>query len=82
LQPDEPSKGYRKNWARLENLFGDEYKAYASYTRSLLPRLKPYPEARKRPWRFHLFWKENREQYFLLGVVAFFFLVVGRYLFS
>jgi protein-S-isoprenylcysteine O-methyltransferase Ste14 len=73
---------YRKEMARLENLFGDEYKAYASYTRSLLPRLKPYPEARKRPWRFHLFWKENREQYFLLGVVAFFFLVVGRYLFS
>jgi len=73
---------YRKEMARLESLFGEEYKAYAAYTRSLLPRLKPYPKARKRPWRFHLFWKENREQYFLLGVVLFFFLVVGRHLFS
>jgi type II secretory pathway component PulM len=68
--------------ARLESLFGEEYKAYASYTRSLLPRLRPYPKARKRPWKFDLFWKENREQYFLLGTVVFFMLVVARYLYS
>ena len=70
---------YRKEMARLEGIFGEEYTAYASYTRSLLPRLRPYPRARKRPWRFDLFWKENREQYFLLGTAAFFLLVVGRY---
>jgi len=70
---------YRKEMARLEGIFGEEYTAYASYTRSLLPRLRPYPRARKRPWRFNLFWKENREQYFLLGTAAFFLLVVGRY---
>lgn len=73
---------YRKEMARLENLFGEEYKAYASYTHSLLPQLRPYPKARKRPWKFDLFWKENREQFFLLGMVVFFMLVVGRYLYS
>lgn len=72
---------YRKEMARLENLFGEEYKAYASYTHSLLPRLKPYPKAQKRPWKFDLFWKENREQYFLLGTIVFFLLVLGRYAF-
>jgi len=72
---------YHKEMARLENLFGEEYKAYASHTYGLLPRLRPYPNAKKRPWKFDLFWNENREQYFLLGVVVFFSLVVGRYLF-
>ena len=70
---------YRKEMARLENLFGEEYKAYASYTRSLIPRLRPYSNARNRPWRFDLFWKENKEQYFLLGTIVFCLLVVGRY---
>ncbi|MBN2032645.1 MAG: hypothetical protein JW836_05160 [Deltaproteobacteria bacterium] len=73
---------YRKEMMRLENLFGEEYKAYASYTHSLLPRLRPYPKAKKRPWKFDLFWRENREQFFLLGTVAFFILVVGRYIYS
>ncbi len=73
---------YRKEMDRLENIFGAEYKAYASYTHSLLPRLKPYPKARKRPWRFDLFWKENKEQYFLLGTAVFFLLVVGRLIYS
>lgn len=72
---------YRKEMARLENLFGEEYKSYAAYTHSLLPRLKPYPKSKKRPWSFDLFWKENREQYFVLGVLVFFVLLVGRYLF-
>jgi len=67
---------------RLENLFGEVYKAYASYTHSLLPRLKPYPKARNRPWRFDLFWKENKEQYFILGTAVFFLLVVGRLIYS
>ena len=73
---------YRKEMARLENLFGEEYKLYASYTHGLLPRLRPYPKAKKRPWRFELFWNENREQYFLLGTVVFFLLVVGRIIYS
>ena len=73
---------YRKEMARLENLFGEDYKAYASYTHSLLPRLRPYPKASKRPWKFNVFWKENREQYFLLGTAVFYFLVVGRLVYS
>jgi protein-S-isoprenylcysteine O-methyltransferase Ste14 len=71
---------YRKEMERLQSIFGEEYKAYASYTRSLLPRLRPYPKSRKRPWRFDLFWKVNREQFFLLGTAVFFVLVVGRYI--
>ena len=70
---------YRKEMARLEELFGQEYREYASYTRSLLPRLKPYPHARKRAWSFDLFWKENREQYFVLGGMILTLLIVVRY---
>jgi protein-S-isoprenylcysteine O-methyltransferase Ste14 len=73
-----PSK-YRKEMARLERIFGEEYKAYASYTHSLLPRWRPYPKARRRRWRFDLFWRENKEQFFLLGTLGTFSLVVGRY---
>lgn len=73
---------YRKEMARLENLFGEAYKEYAAYTRSLVPRLKPYPKASNRPWRFDLFWRENKEQYFLLGTAVFFLLMLGRYLYS
>lgn len=70
---------YRKEMKRLESIFGEEYKAYASYTHSLVPRLRPYPKARKRDWNFDLFWKVNREQFFLMGTVLFFVLVIGRY---
>jgi protein-S-isoprenylcysteine O-methyltransferase Ste14 len=70
---------YRKEMVRLEDLFGEEYKAYASYTRSLIPRLRPYSNAKNRQWRFDLFWKENKEQYFLLGTIVFFLLLLGRY---
>jgi protein-S-isoprenylcysteine O-methyltransferase Ste14 len=73
---------YRKEMARLESIFGEDYRDYASCTYSLMPRLKPYPKARKRPWRFDLFWKENREQYFLIGTMLFFLLVLARYLYS
>lgn len=73
---------YRKEMARLEDLFGQEYKNYASYTRGLIPRLKPYPHARQRPWRFDLFWHENREQYFVLGAAILTLLIVGRYFWS
>lgn len=73
---------HQKEMARLENIFGNEYTEYAAYTRSLLPRLKPYPAARKRRWRFDLFWNENKEQYLLLGVVILTLIMVGRYYFS
>lgn len=72
---------YRKEMTRLEDLYGDEYREYAAYARSLLPRLKPYPKARDRKWSFDLFWKENREQYFLLGVVVLASALIGLYLF-
>lgn len=73
---------YRKEMARLEDLYGDEYKQYAAYVRSLMPRFKPYPRARKRSWSFDLFWKENREQYFLSGVMILMLGLVGLYVYS
>lgn len=73
-----PSK-HRKEMERLEKIFGEEYKAYASYTHSLLPRWRPYPKAAGRRWRSDLFWRENREQFFLLGTIMAFALVVTRY---
>jgi protein-S-isoprenylcysteine O-methyltransferase Ste14 len=73
---------YRKEMGRLENLYGEEYRQYAAYARSLLPRLKPYPKARPRNWSFDLFSKENREQYFLSGVVIMALALMGRYLYS
>ncbi len=69
---------YRKEMTRLEELFGEEYTRYAAYAHSLLPRLKPYPHARKRNWSFDLMWRENREQYFLLGVIAIAAAIVSR----
>jgi len=72
---------YRKEIARLEDRFGEEYRRYASYTRSLIPRLKPYPHASSRLWSFSLFWHENREQYLLSGAVLLFLLLILRYYF-
>ena len=72
---------YRKEMGRLEGLYGEEYRQYAAYARSLLPRLKPYPKARQRNWSFDLFSKENREQYFLSGVVVLALALVGLYLY-
>jgi len=68
---------YRKEMTRLEDLYGEEYRQYAAYARSLLPRLKPYPRASRRSWSFDLFSKENREQYFLLGVVILVLALIG-----
>ena len=71
---------YRKEMIRLGRLFDDEYTKYAYYCRSLLPRIKPYPQARKRPWISTVFWKENREQYFILIVATVFLAMILRYL--
>ncbi|MFC1664886.1 methyltransferase family protein, partial [Pseudomonadota bacterium] len=60
---------HRKEMARLENLFGESYRQYAAVTRSLLPRVTRYAQAQNRGWSFDLMWNENREQYFLLGVI-------------
>jgi len=60
---------YKKEMARLEKRFGEEYRQYASYCGSLIPRLKPYARSDNRKWRVSLFWHENREQYFILIVV-------------
>ena len=70
---------YRKEMARLESLFGEDYKRYSSYASSLVPRLKPYPYAKQKPWRFDLFWDENREQYFVIGEIALSLVLLGRY---
>ena len=73
---------YRKEMGRLEGLYGEEYTQYATYARSLLPRLKPYSKARQRSWSFELFSKENREQYFLLGVVLLALALIALYLYQ
>jgi len=70
---------YRKEMAALEKRFGEAYQRYSSQTSSLIPRLKPYPNADKKPWRFDLFWKENREQYFLGGEIVLVLVLFGRY---
>ena len=70
---------YRKEMVGLEKLFGEEYKKYSSYASSLIPRLKPYPHAEKKPWRFDLFWNVNREQYFVFGAIVLSLAMVGRY---
>jgi len=72
---------YRKEMGRLEGLYGEEYRQYAAYARSLLPRLKPYPKARQKSWSSDLFSKENREQYFLAGVVILALALIGLYLY-
>ncbi len=63
---------YKKEVAWLGDIFGEEYTRYAAQVRSLIPRLTPYPHSARNSWRFDLFWKENREQYFLLIVLAVF----------
>ena len=72
---------YRKEMGRLEDLYGEEYRQYAAHARSLLPRLRPYSKARQRSWNFALFSKENREQYFLLGVVVLALALIGLFLY-
>jgi protein-S-isoprenylcysteine O-methyltransferase Ste14 len=61
---------YRKEMAWLEDIFGEEYTRYASQVHSLVPRLTPYPHSAKRPWSAELFFRENREQYFILIVLG------------
>jgi protein-S-isoprenylcysteine O-methyltransferase Ste14 len=72
---------YRKEMTRLENIFGQEYRDYSAYARSLIPRLKPYPKAKNKPWSLELFLKDNKEQYFVIGTVIFALLVIGRFLY-
>jgi protein-S-isoprenylcysteine O-methyltransferase Ste14 len=69
----------RKEMARLEGYFGEEYTRYAAQVRSLVPRLTPYPEARQKPWSFRQFWKDNREQYLFCGVLLLAGALIARY---
>ena len=69
---------YKKEMARLEKYFGEEYVAYAAYCRSLIPRLNPYAKSDNRKWSASLFWYENREQYFILMVVSIFVAIIFR----
>ena len=69
---------YRKEMARLERLFGEQYRKYSQATRSLIPRLSPYADAQKRKWSFRLFWKVTREQYLLAGVVILALIIIGK----
>ncbi len=57
----------RKETARLEKRFGEQYRAYRAAVRSLVPRLRPYEGRSKNRWSFALYWGENREQWFVLG---------------
>jgi protein-S-isoprenylcysteine O-methyltransferase Ste14 len=69
---------YKKEMARLERHFGEEYVKYSSYCRSLIPRLKPYAGADNRKWSGSLFWYENREQNFILIVVSIFAAIIFK----
>ncbi len=69
---------YKKEMARLERHFGEEYVKYSSYCRSLIPRFKPYAGADNRKWSGSLFWYENREQYFILIVVSIFAAIIFK----
>ncbi len=69
---------YRKEMARLERLFGEKYTMYAQQTRSLIPRFKPFPGAQRRSWNFRLFWKVNREQYLLTGVIVLALILISK----
>lgn len=69
---------YRKEMTRLERLFGEEYREYANNTKSLIPRFSPYQKAQKRPWSFQLFWKVNREQYLLAGVIILVLVLISK----
>jgi len=69
---------YRKEMSRLEKYFGHEYREYAAYCRSLVPKLTPYRNAEKRRWDFSVFFFENREPYFILIVVSIFVAIVFR----
>ncbi len=73
---------HRKEMARLQEIFGEEYTNYSSYARSLLPRIRPYPNAQKRRWSRDLFWNENREQYLLLFVLVVTLVIFFRYFFT
>ncbi len=63
---------YKKEMAWLEEIFGEQYTRYAAEVHSLIPRLTPYPGSARLPWNAELFWKENREQYFILIVLGVF----------
>jgi len=70
---------YKKEMKWLEDIFGDDYRRYAASVRSLIPRLTPYPDSANKKWSFTLFWKENREQYFILIVLSVFIAMVVKY---
>ena len=61
---------YKKEMTWLTDIFGEEYTRYADEVHSLIPRLTPYPHSARLPWSSELFWKENREQYFILIVLG------------
>jgi protein-S-isoprenylcysteine O-methyltransferase Ste14 len=70
---------HKKEMARLEGYFGEKYVKYAASVRSLIPRLTPYPEASKNKWNFDVFWRVNREQYFILIMMAIFLSLIFRF---
>lgn len=72
----------RKEMTRLEKIFGEKYTNYSSYAPSLLPRIRPYPNANKRRWNRDLFWHENREQYLLSFVLVITLVILSRYFFT
>lgn len=59
----------RKETARLEKRFGEQYRAYHAAVRSLVPRLRPYEGRSRNRWSSALYWGENREQWFVLSSV-------------
>lgn len=56
---------HQKEMQRLEELFGERYRRYAAEVHSLLPRGTRCSDASDKPWSGALFWRENREHYFI-----------------
>jgi protein-S-isoprenylcysteine O-methyltransferase Ste14 len=61
---------HKKEMARLQKFFGERYRKYAAEVRSLVPRVRRWPEAGRQPWSADLYLRENREQWFILIVLA------------
>ena len=60
----------RKETQRLERHFGKQYSDYHGQVRSLIPHLRPYAGRSPDRWRADVFWRENREQWLVLAVLA------------
>ena len=70
----------RKETARLEKHFGKPYVYYRKAVRSLIPRLRPWPESSKQRWSSRVYFRENREHWLILAVAVFLAVLLAKIL--